>query len=308
MIPKVNILLSVYKPNIDFLKKQLISLDNQDYENIEVLIYDDCIESKCDRSIFNKYLKKKSFKILESKTNNLGYVKAFEYLAINANGEYCAFCDQDDIWKTNKISRCLEVLESKKYFLVSSDREIIDTNDNIVCHSYDNQRGYPYNLEVDNKKIGNFNFFSTFADGMVLFGKTDFIKNCIPFSIHTGHDKWLIACACAEDKFYNIPETLAQYRRHLNNVSGKFKNISNKSDYKENRSLPNYNLILDFEKKYPKYECLKEIKEFCKARVDGNIVKIYKYKKYAPKIALFEIAIYFFPDWMIKIIIKYIIK
>ena len=49
---KVNILMSIYKPNLNFLIKQLQSLNNQTYQNIEVLINDDCPDSPCDVSVF----------------------------------------------------------------------------------------------------------------------------------------------------------------------------------------------------------------------------------------------------------------
>ncbi len=40
--PLVSILLAVYKPNTQWLIDQLISLNNQTYNNIELLAYDDC--------------------------------------------------------------------------------------------------------------------------------------------------------------------------------------------------------------------------------------------------------------------------
>ena len=39
---KVSVLLSVYRPNQKYLEEQLASLDNQTYENMEILIFDDC--------------------------------------------------------------------------------------------------------------------------------------------------------------------------------------------------------------------------------------------------------------------------
>ena len=35
---KVSVLLSVYRPNQKYLEEQLASLDNQTYENMEILI------------------------------------------------------------------------------------------------------------------------------------------------------------------------------------------------------------------------------------------------------------------------------
>ena len=38
MKKKVNVLLSIYKPDINYLKQQLESIDEQTYKNIEILI------------------------------------------------------------------------------------------------------------------------------------------------------------------------------------------------------------------------------------------------------------------------------
>lgn len=100
---KVNILLSVYNPNVTYLVEQLKSIDNQTYPNIELLIFDDCVSKRCDVGIFKKTLNNVKYRILPYKKKNMGYVKAFEYLVEQADGNYIAFCDQDDIWVRLKL-------------------------------------------------------------------------------------------------------------------------------------------------------------------------------------------------------------
>ena len=51
---KVSVLLSVYKPNPDYLKKQLVSINGQTYGNIELIIRNDCPEDDFD---YNPLLK-----------------------------------------------------------------------------------------------------------------------------------------------------------------------------------------------------------------------------------------------------------
>ena len=120
MNEKVDIVLSVYKPNIEFLEKQLESLNEQTYPNIEVIIHDDCVEERCDRAVFERKLTKIPYRILPYQDRNLGYTKAFERLVKNTTGAYIAFCDQDDIWLPEKIEKCvsfgsvLELMKGKK--------------------------------------------------------------------------------------------------------------------------------------------------------------------------------------------------
>ena len=40
-LPKIIIAMAVYKPNLNFFKQQLKSIDEQDYKNMELLIWND---------------------------------------------------------------------------------------------------------------------------------------------------------------------------------------------------------------------------------------------------------------------------
>ena len=88
IMEKVSILLSIYKPNLTYLALQLNSLNNQDYENLEVIINDDCPESPCPIYIFEQYLTKVPYKILKQNKSNLNYIKSFEKLVKNSDGKY----------------------------------------------------------------------------------------------------------------------------------------------------------------------------------------------------------------------------
>ena len=57
---KVDVLLSLYNPDENYLEKQLKSLDNQTYTNMKILIYDDCVENRCSLSFIEKCIKKKA--------------------------------------------------------------------------------------------------------------------------------------------------------------------------------------------------------------------------------------------------------
>ena len=59
MKKKVNVLLSIYKPDINYLKQQLESIDEQTYKNIEILIHDDCVEERTNTEIIKSFLKRK---------------------------------------------------------------------------------------------------------------------------------------------------------------------------------------------------------------------------------------------------------
>ena len=39
---KIDILMAIYKPNLKWLEEQLISLNNQTYENLNLIVWNDC--------------------------------------------------------------------------------------------------------------------------------------------------------------------------------------------------------------------------------------------------------------------------
>lgn len=109
-LQKVQVLLSTFNGE-RFVGALMDSLIHQDYPNVEILVRDD--GSKDDTlSILSQYASFDNVSILEGK--NLGVPKSyFELIQISSpDAEYFAFCDQDDIWKEDKISRAVEALDT----------------------------------------------------------------------------------------------------------------------------------------------------------------------------------------------------
>jgi len=85
-----------------FLHQQLESLVHQTYPNLEIIISDD--KSTDSTVIIAESFQKRDPRIrIQVNKNNLGYNKNFEQAFELATGDFIAVCDQDDVWKTNKI-------------------------------------------------------------------------------------------------------------------------------------------------------------------------------------------------------------
>ncbi|WP_159117186.1 glycosyltransferase, partial [Clostridium neonatale] len=95
--PLVSILLAVYKPNEKWLIEQIVSLNEQSYNNLDLLVYDDCPEESVNEELLKKYITNFEYKLIRG-TINKGSNIAFEELTKIGDGEYFAYCDQDDIW------------------------------------------------------------------------------------------------------------------------------------------------------------------------------------------------------------------
>lgn len=111
MDKQVNVLISTYNGE-KYIEEQLKSIEEQSYRNIKIYVRDD---GSTDHTV--EILKKweDQNKIIFSQGPNVGYGKSFlTLLAQSDEGDYWAFCDQDDIWLKDKIKWAVEWLEKQQ--------------------------------------------------------------------------------------------------------------------------------------------------------------------------------------------------
>lgn len=121
MEPKVSILVATYNGE-KFLRKQLDSIVNQNYQNLEIIIQDD--GSNDDTlEILNEYAEKDDRISVSKNKKNLGIIQNFYDLISKSSGDYIAISDQDDIWEEDKIKILLENIEDSS--LIYTDSALI---------------------------------------------------------------------------------------------------------------------------------------------------------------------------------------
>lgn len=296
----ISILMSLYNPNESFLFKQLDSINNQDYKGpIEVLVHNDNPKDMDRELQISDHLPNCTVKYYHSQ-HNLGYVKAFERLVLLASGDFIVFCDQDDVWKSNRLSRGADELNNGSIFCVS-DRMIIDENDEVLVQSWKN--AHPLALECRWHTGDIFTKHAAtrcYAIGMATMVRADYAKRFCPYPDCTGHDKWIALCASASGKCSFIDEPLVMYRRHGNNVSGQFQGIKSKEDWYSERITPSLELAKLFNDKFPQNPNAGKIMKFANARKSRNPLRIMRYVTYDPTLVLFESALAITPEWLFK--------
>ncbi len=127
---KVGVLLSTYNGE-KFLDEQIQSVLAQKGVEIEFFARDDGSKDNTVE-ILEKYAKNGQLKYVAGE--NLGFAGSFFWLVQNApKCDFYAFCDQDDVWRENKLSSAVETLsgldESKPDLYYSALRVV---NENLV--------------------------------------------------------------------------------------------------------------------------------------------------------------------------------
>lgn len=190
-----------------FIPEQLNSILPQLNDEDEIIISDD---SSTDNTInIIKSYKDNRIKIL---SNNKFHspVLNFENAIKQAKGEFIFLCDQDDVWLPNKIMVMKEYL--KKYTLVVSDCNIVDTNLNIIEKSF-------FKL---NKSYPGFwkNLYRNSYIGCCMAFRKEILAHILPFPHNIPmHDIWIGLLAELNGNVHFIDEPLMLYRRHGNNAS-----------------------------------------------------------------------------------------
>lgn len=203
--PKVNVVISTYNGE-KYIQEQLSSLFGQEYQNIDIYVRDDGSSDKTIQ-ILQKYAE--SGQIVLFKGENVGYCKSFmKLLEMTAEGDYWAFCDQDDIWYPDKVRLAVEWMESQrqdKPLLYYSLSKMID------------EEGNKLGIEKPPNKALNFYrvMTGTFGVGFsMVINKAlrEEMLKCNPEKVHA-HD-WLAgAVALGFGKVHVNHKICAKYRR-----------------------------------------------------------------------------------------------
>lgn len=297
----ISILMAVYEPHMDWLRIQLNSLNAQTYPNIRLYIRDDCspaVSYEDIKALAAECITAFPF-IIQRNEKNLGSNGTFERLTREATGDLFAYCDQDDIWLPEKLSKLQKLLEKQQAMLAYSDMSVMDGDGYDTAKSLRQVR--PRLRYLQGKDLLSQYAFANCTAGCSLLMQTDIAKRAIPFPAKTVFDQWLcmIAAYTGCIAFENSP--LVRYRIHGGNQTGILTGIKCKQDYMEKRILPMQERVVEFNRRFG---APPEVKAFANALAQQQIGKIWKYRRLCPKDAAFEIAMRILPNYIIEKILK----
>lgn len=126
----VSVIMPIYNAE-KYLVETLNSVFNQSYQNIEIVLVDDC-STDASAAIVSKMKTTHPEIVYYRQEKNMGAGAARNKALELAKGRYVAFLDSDDIWIFNKIQKQLDLMKEKKAVFSYTAIEMIDENNNIL--------------------------------------------------------------------------------------------------------------------------------------------------------------------------------
>lgn len=229
--PKIAILLATYNGS-RFLSEQLDSILSQTYTNFILVVRDDCSTDNT-RSMLEDYRQTHADKmhLLEPDVRNQGASASFscllEYVlqhkqVLELDRAYMMFCDQDDVWYSDKIERQVQSMLAAEAaavnlpVLVHSDLEVVSEALVQIAPSFIRYQG----LEIQRNQFCQI-VISNLVTGCTAFINEALARQACPVPQQAiMHDWWLALVATAFGKLVLLDAPLVHYRQHGRNTIG----------------------------------------------------------------------------------------
>lgn len=208
-----------------YVREQIESILASSFSDFEIFIYDDGSRDNTI-NIIREFEKLYPSKIhLHQNETNLGVTANFLQAVARTTMDYIMLCDQDDVWKPDKIGKTLKRMKNMESQLgkniplaVFTDAEIVDAQLNSINNSF-----FKYN-HLNPRKVD----LPHVLMENKLIGCTVMINNSIRKLLHNYplpkhakfHDWWIALIASSMGKICFINEGTLYYRQHSSNVVG----------------------------------------------------------------------------------------
>ena len=185
-----------------YLERTLNSVFSQTYKNIEIVLVDD---QSTDNSvnIIKKFQNTHPEIVYYLQPQNMGAGHARNKALELARGQYVAFLDSDDVWKSDKIEKQVNLLNDKNAGFCFTAIEMIDGEDKIIKGKRKVKEEIDYKFLLSNTMIP--------TSGVMVDRK---IKGDFRMHIRRGGQDYATWLRLLRDgsKAYGINEALVGYR------------------------------------------------------------------------------------------------
>ena len=234
----IDVLMATYNGE-KYVAEQIDSILNQTYSAIRLLISDDA-STDGTRQILQEYAKKDKRICLFFQEKNLGYIGNFEFLLTKVENEIFMLCDQDDVWKADKIQKTYEKCKQEQADLVFTDLEVVDENLNTIYPSFNDYMLLTRKIKKYSRDY-RMQYLYNCVTGCTLLSKKKYIPDILPLpkeSKYVVHDLWIaLNIMLKGGKVAYLDEKTIYYRQHGNNQIGTEKTSHKFKKLEEVRNL-----------------------------------------------------------------------
>ena len=202
-------LVSIIMPSWNTAKwigESIGSVINQTYQNWELIIVDDCSTDNTDEVV--QSYNDKRIKYLKNEVNS-GAALTRNRAIREAQGEWVAFLDSDDLWAPQKLEKMLEFMTTNGYSFAYHEYEKID------------EESKPLNIYVSGPKVVTKRKMYNYGyPGCLTFIYSAKKHGLIQVKdIKKNNDYAILLKLCKLDNCYLLNENLASYRIRKKSIS-----------------------------------------------------------------------------------------
>lgn len=226
----VSIVFTSYN-HIEYLKQALDSIINQTYSNFELIIVDDC-STDGSQEILKQYGHLPNVKLHLLEKNTGSYVKASNYGAAQAKGDYLLFAQCDDYCEPHQVERLVDAFSlAPSSGVVFSKSQLVDEKGDILMDDFQGRESsFRQKCGKDTLLTGHemrrFLSFSCVIPNLsaAMLKRDLYLQvNGLPDAYKMAAD-WAFWLDLAEiTDFYYITEPLNYFRQHATTIRSKTK-------------------------------------------------------------------------------------
>ena len=229
---RIAVCLATHDPEPALVERQLRSLTAQTHRDWLAIISDDA--SRPDLLAHLRALVGRDERLcLVEHAERVGSYANFERAvrAVPVRCTMAAFCDQDDVWRPDKLERLAAALPNDG--VVCSDARVVGVDGSVISPTFWTTRR---DLPTDVRSILNANS----VPGCTMAWDTRLHDVVLPFPPqleHLHHDGWIAAVAAAFGGIRRLEEPLVDYVQHGGNALGHFSAVNRRIGRLSHREL-----------------------------------------------------------------------
>lgn len=251
--PRVSVAMCTFNGE-SYLGEQIDSILRQSSPVHEIIVADDA-STDGTRRLLEEY--KRRFPHLFQlcfHDSNVGTIENFQFALERCTGEIIFLCDQDDIWRSEKVATMLARLRDVRCLLLFTDGRLIDSTGKPLGSSVWKKWGFTRLRQflwrrVPGAAARDLLYNNNKVTGATVAMRRTLLAQALPIRLPRGywHDGWFAMHAAAQHGLAFIDDCLVDYRVHPKQQVGLQQNAS-PSNFSE---IPFFEFRACFESQYP---------------------------------------------------------